>query len=311
MNRVFVWTHFILIVLFVPPLCLGTIRKTKALLQSRVGAPVWQPILDMNKLFRKSEVVSDTMSGAFRFTAAAAASILLTVIWLIPWITFKPWSPQADIFVVVYLLALAKFIMLLGSLDSGSIFAAFATSREATLNLLVEPAFCLALLALALLTRSTDLHVIFSTHTGDLSPMVWFCSGISIVLVSLVELSRMPIDDPATHLELTMIHEAMFLEASGKNLMLIEFTQGFKILIFWGLSVQCFLHTIPNFSQINALQQNLLNLVGLFTIAILIGIFESVSVKLQWRKIPEFIAYILTISLTAALFATATQLSNT
>lgn len=303
MNKIIVWSLFVLALACVPPLCLGILRKTKARLQNRVGSPIWQPFFDLTKLFQKDETLSETMCGVFRFSTVIGLSSALTLAWLVPWIAVKPWSHQADIFVVIYILALAKVFTMLGAMDAGSSFGAFGASREATLNLLVEPAICLALIALAITCNSTDLTVIFSSTPGANFSVVWLLVGVAVFLASLVELSRMPVDDPTTHLELTMVHEAMILEASAKNLFLLELTQVLKMTLFWGLSAQCFLHAIPAYARCNLLEKELLSIAGIFLLAFLVGLLEGLIVKLQWRKIPEFVAYIMTVSLIAVFVA--------
>ncbi len=299
------WSFFCFAVVALPPLSIGVLRKTKARLQNRIGAAIWQPFFDLIKLFKKTETLSDTMSGVFRFSAVLSFGVILTLAWVIPWIPIKPWTPQADIFVVIYLLALEKLFTMLGALDSGSAFGAFGASREATLNILVEPAVCLSLVALSVASNSTDLSVIFSSpHHSDFAA-VSICAGGAIFLASLVELCRMPVDDPTTHLELTMIHEAMVLEASARNLFLLEFTRMVKTTLYWGLSIQCFMQAVPRIVSLNLLGQEFITVAGIFIMAMLVGIFESLVVKLQWRKVPEFVAYIMTLSLISIFIAVA------
>ncbi len=302
------WILFVACVVFFPPLCLGIIRKTKARLQNRVGPPLFQPLFDIFKLCKKGETLSSTMSGTFRISTVVVLATMLVLAWMTPWLSFKPWSPNADLFLIVYLFAMARVFSLLGALDSGSAFGAFGASREVTLGLLVEPALLLGLVALGLSSGSSDLRIIFAyPHFQSLGasclPGIWLLVGVSILLTSLVELSRMPVDDPTTHLELTMVHEAMILEASGRNLALIEFAQALRMSIFFGLAAQCFVHAAAAVWRMNALTQGLMNVAGICLIAIAVGVLESLSVKLQWRKVPEFVAYVVSMSLLAAFVA--------
>jgi formate hydrogenlyase subunit 4 len=305
------WILFVSTVIVLPVLCLGLIRKTKARLQNRIGPPLYQPLFDVLKLLRKGETLSSTMSGVFRLSTVVVVTTTLILAWLTPWLSFKPWSPHADLFFIVYLFALARVFSLLGSLDSGSAFGAFGASREVTLGLLVEPALMLGLVALGLYCGSSDLKVIFSyphqlgSHSNELAFVagtagVWTLVGISIFLSSLIELSRMPVDDPTTHLELTMVHEAMILEASGRNLALIEFAHALRMSIYFGLAAQCFVHAAAAVWHISALSQSVLNVIGICAIAVFVGVLESLAVKLQWRKVPEFVAYVVSMSLLAA-----------
>lgn len=311
------WILFVSSIVILPPVCLTLIRKTKARLQSRVGPPLLQPFYDLIKLYRKSETVSSTMSGVFRLASVAGLATIILLAWLTPWLSYKPWSPSADLFLIIYLFALARVFSLLGALDSGSAFGAFGASREVTLGLLVEPALMLGLVALGLFCGSSDLRMIFSyphaigvgaaavtgAASGAGAAGIWLLVGIAILLASLIELSRMPVDDPTTHLELTMVHEAMVLEASGRNLALIEFAHALRMSIFFGLSAQCFVHALASVCQINTLTQGILSVVGICGIAIFVGVLESLAVKLQWRKVPEFVAYVVSMSLLAAFVA--------
>jgi formate hydrogenlyase subunit 4 len=285
---------------FVPPLLVGTVRKTKAKLQNRVGAPLWQPALDMVKLLRKQETVSETTTWMFRFSAAILISIAVTLAIMTPWIAPKATFGPCDIFVVVYLLAAFRFFTLLLSLDTASPFGTFAASREATLSILVEPAMVLGLASLAVQAHTSNLNEVFS-QLGSGNTILFAMSGSAILLASLVDLSRMPIDDPTTHLELTMVHEAMILEASGKNLALIELAGWIKLSIMLGLSCQCFLHAFPRIQ--NPILAGVVSLAALALLAVALGIFESLSVKLHWRKTPEFIAYALTLAFAASFAA--------
>jgi len=309
------WILFVLCIVLVPPLCLGLIRKTKARLQNRVGPPLFQPLLDLLKLCKKGETISSTMSGTFRLSTVVVLATMLVLAWMTPWLSFKPWSPNADLFLIVYLFALARVFTLLGALDSGSAFGAFGASREVTLGLLVEPALLLGLVALGLFSGSSDLRLIFAySHFQYLGatavPGIWLLVGISILLSSLVELSRMPVDDPTTHLELTMVHEAMILEASGRNLAFIEFAHALRMSILFGLAAQCFVHAAAAVWCMSALTEGLLSIGGICVIAISVGVLESLSVKLQWRKVPEFVAYVVSMSLLAAFVAAGTGVAR-
>jgi len=299
------WLFYLLCVVFAPILVLGTIRKTKARLQNRIGPPLLQPLFDLVKLCRKSETLSKTMCGIFRLASVISLADMLLIAWIAPWLCYKPGPDSADIFLIFYLFALTRMFTMLGALDSGSAFGAFGASREATLSLLVEPAALLGFISIGALTGSSDLLQILSFSNAQLSgsPGIWLLVGTAVLLANLVESSRMPVDDPTTHLELTMVHEAMILEASGRNLALIEYTHALRMTILLGLSVQCFMRAIPSIWNAEPAVQGLINLTGIFFLAVLIGIFESISVKLQWRKVPEFIAYSLTMSLLASLIA--------
>jgi formate hydrogenlyase subunit 4 len=266
-----------------------------------VGAPVWQPVRDIVKLLHKQDVLSDR-AWLFRFCAAICAVLAIYAAATIPWIYCKPQFGTSDLFLAFYLFAGMRLFTLLAAMDTGSAFGAFAASRESTLSFMAEPAAVLALTALAIGARSSDLCVIFSA-SHPLPPLLWACSGCAFLLASIVELSRMPIDDPSTHLELTMIHEAMVLEASGKSLALFEFANSLKLAVLFGLSSQCFLNAVLSRVGLNQFAYGMASLGALVFTTVIIGILESLCVKLHWRKAPEFIAYALVLSLVSATIA--------
>ncbi|MDR3615336.1 MAG: NADH-quinone oxidoreductase subunit H [Candidatus Obscuribacterales bacterium] len=212
----------------------------------------------------------------------------------------------SDIFLIIYMFALARLFTVLAALDAGSVFGGFGASREVTLALLVEPAIVLAFASLGCAAHTSDLNLVFSWAANnpimDLAPL-WFIAGFALFLASLVELSRMPVDDPTTHLELTMVHEAMILENSGRNLALVEFTHVLKMAVLLGLTGQCFLHGFYALFKFDHWMVALFSLLSLGLLSILIGVIESATVKLRWTKIPEFIAYSVAMSLLCVFIA--------
>jgi formate hydrogenlyase subunit 4 len=212
----------------------------------------------------------------------------------------------SDLFLIIYMFALARLFTVLAALDVGSVFGGFGASREVTIALLVEPAIILALASLGCAAQTSDLNAIFVWLHGDSvinSPSLWFFSGMSLFLATIGELSRMPVDDPSTQLELTMVHEAMTLENSGRNLALVQYTQLLKMTVLLGLASQCFLHGIGWFVELAAPYKDALSLVGIAVLAFAISCIESLTVKLRWTKVPEFIAYSVAMSLLCALIA--------
>lgn len=304
-EAVIAWILYVLCVLVFPFLIIAIIRKTKARLQNRIGPPMLQPFYDFMRLCRKGETISEVMSWMFRSTACINVVTMLVLSMLIPWLCFKPSMAGSDLFLVIYLFALARMFTIMASMDAGSAFGAFGASREATISLLVEPGAVLSLAALGTLSHTSDLSTIFSFNNTVLMHDIglWLLVGTSILLSSVIELSRMPVDDPTTHLELTMVHEAMILEASGRNLALTEYAQGLRMSLLFGLAANCYIHAIPALWNASELVKGLANVGVILALAIGLGVFESTAVKLNWRKVPEFIAYALTMSLLAALLA--------
>ncbi len=297
--------------LLLPPLIVGVIRKTKARFQNRMGAPLLQPYYDLLKLLSKSETISKHTSWIFRSTAAVNLSMLIILAYLAPWTSFRPFAMGSDLFLVIYLLALTRFFTVLSALDAGSAFGGFGASREVTLALLVEPSVILCLASLGSISQSSDLAFVFSFKNTELlnQPGLWFIAGCGLFLASLVELSRMPADDPTTHLELTMVHEAMILENSAANLALVEYAHFLKILILLGISSQCLLHAVPFFWHTTELIRASASIGCILLMAISIAVIESVAVKLRWTKLPEFIAYSVAMSIFCVFIALGKNLN--
>ena len=219
---------------------------------------------------------------------------------------FSDHATGSDLFLIIYMFALARLFTVLAALDGGSVFGGFGASREVTIALLVEPAIVLALASLGCAAQTSDLNAIFVWLHGDSlinSPSLWFFAGMSLFLASIGELSRMPVDDPSTPLELTMVHEAMTLENSGRNLALVQYTQLLKMAVLLGLASQCFLHGFASFIEISGVFKDTLSLLFIGALAFGIACIESLSVKLRWTKVPEFIAYSVAMSLLCALIA--------
>jgi formate hydrogenlyase subunit 4 len=170
---------------------------------------------------------------------------------------------------------------------------------------LVEPAIMLCFASLGSVAHSSDLNVIFSFSSSGLvhHGAIWMISGIGLFLASLVELSRMPVDDPTTHLELTMVHEAMILENSGRNLALVEYTHYLKMAVMFGVSSQCFLHAIPFFWESTSVIRAFGSLLAILFAILAVALIEGTSVKLRWTKLPEFIAYSVVMSLLCLFIA--------
>ncbi len=302
MNVIIKSLIFSICTFLLPLITIGVIRKIKARMQNRIGASIFQPLFDVVKLLRKNQTISETTTWIFQVSTAFNAAAILLVACCVPWLSFKPNGPADDLFLVVYVLAAIRFMSILSAMDTGSAFGAFGASREAYLALLVEPAMFIALAALGLLVQSSSLNVIFDySHCSSVYDVpVWLAAASGLFLVSIVDLSRMPIDDPTTHLELTMVHEAMILENSGKNLALIEYSHLLRMTVLYGLVAQCLLHAATYLWHFNQGTLAFLSIVGIICMAGVTAFIESVSVKMQWRRNPEFIAYALTMSLFAA-----------
>jgi formate hydrogenlyase subunit 4 len=243
MPSTLVWILQIVLVPVLSPFFIGLTRKLKARMQSRAGASCFQPYRDLRRLFHKDEVISSDASWIFRVAPYLIFGTTILIGASIPLLSTaieNAWS--GDFLVVIYLLAFGTFFLALAGMDTGSAFGGFGSSREMLVAALSEAGLVLSILALALISHSTNLSVIAKTIASlsfpSFAPILLAFVGFTIAL--LAETCRYPFDNPATHLELTMIHEAMILEYSGKRLALMEWASANKLLIFLSLGANLF-----------------------------------------------------------------------
>ncbi|MDO9518062.1 MAG: NADH-quinone oxidoreductase subunit H [Methanosarcinaceae archaeon] len=242
-SIVMVLAQIFLIILFAPLLS-GISKKTKAFFQLRKGPGIFQTYYDLAKLFRKESVVSHNASWIFYATPIVSFVAILTAGLLIPtYTTHLPLGFAGDIIAVMYLFAVARFFVVLVGLDTGSAFGGMGSSREMFVAALVEPAMMLSIFAVAVSAGSTNLGHIAQTVSvsglGAISPAYLF-AVVAFFIIIIAETGRIPVDNPATHLELTMIHEAMLLEYSGKQLAIIELATMMKQLLIFSLFANIF-----------------------------------------------------------------------
>ncbi len=282
--------------LFLAPGLVGLIRWLKARLQNRRGAPVWQPYLELRKLFAKEVVVSSNASWLFRVAPFVVFASTVAVAFLVPVLAVpSPFDPVGDLLVVVYLLLLGTFFLALAGLDPGSAFGGMGSSREMTVAALSEPTVALAIFALALGAGSTNLGQIVARTMADpaaaVSPGYLLAFG-ALFVVTLAENGRLPVDNPATHLELTMIHEAMILEYSGRYLALIEWAAWLKVLLFFSLLGNLFVPWgVATVLTPSALGWALATLLAkLVVLAVVLAVFETRVAKLRLFRVPELLA---------------------
>ena len=281
-----------------PPLLIGLLRSLKARLQGRRGPVIWQVYYDLAKLLRKGETVSATNTWVFAAAPFVALGCVVVCALSVPWLGV-PAPLHGDLFLFVYLLALAKFAACLAALDPGSTFGALGASREEAVGVQSEPALVLALGALAAHAHSSDLAVLLAAGR----PGADFGALVPLVLVALwlaltAELARMPVDDPTTHLELTMIHEALILENSGRNLAVIEFGVALKLSVLYGLLAQVVLLAWPPLPPLAAHAATLALMAGACGA---VALTETVMVRLRWRRLPNLLAFGTTAALMACL----------
>jgi formate hydrogenlyase subunit 4 len=298
-----------IILLTVSPFLVGLISKVKARLQLRRGASVLQPYADLAKLFRKQPVVSTTTSWIFTATPYIVFASTLAAGLLVPiFVSSTPLNFAGNIIALVYLLALGTFFLMLAGLDAGSAFGGMGSSREAIVASLTEPAMILSIFAIALTKGSTNLSTI--VHKTALlegiatDPSPYLMALAALFIVALAETGRVPVDNSATHLELTMIHEAMVLEYSGRYLALIEWAAGLKLAVFLSLIVNVFAPwgiatTSAPAAMGIGLVAYLLKIAGL---AVLIGTLECMFAKLRLFRVTDLLGVAFILALLGLLF---------
>ncbi len=284
MNSLHLAIHALL-ALIVPPLLLGVINKTKAAFAGRVGPPLLQPWYDVLKLLRKGSVFSRTTTWVFRAGPVVGLVTALFAATLVP-LGGHPalLSFDGDLILFAYLFALGRFFTVAAALDTGSAFEGMGGAREATFSTLAEPALFFGLIVLARLSGSLSL----TGMLGDGLSQMWFKGGASLVLVAvslfivlLAECSRIPVDDPNTHLELTMIHEVMVLDHGGPALGLIEYGSAVKMFVL-GAVVERILLPMGTDPWIGWL----IFLGGMAAVAVAVGVVESAMARLRMGQVP-------------------------
>jgi formate hydrogenlyase subunit 4 len=226
------------------PLLLGLMRQVRARLEGRAGAGLAQPWRDLRKQFRKQPLAPYGTSEMYRAAPVLLVAMTLVVAVIAPFVTTaSALPPVADLFVVVALLAHGSVVLALGGIDTGTAFGGMGASREVTILALVEPTALVAIFALSVRVGSTNLSAIVGSTLDDparvLSPAS-LLAAVALVVVVVAETGRLPVDNPATHLELTMVHEAMVLEHAGPDLALIELGSAMRLSVYLGLVANLF-----------------------------------------------------------------------
>jgi formate hydrogenlyase subunit 4 len=289
------------------PCLVGMIRWIKARLQNRRGASWLQPYRDLRKLLAKEVVVSPNASWLFHAVPFIVFGSTATVAFLIPLIAVPlPSEAVGDLLVVVYLLLLGAFFLALGGLDPGSAFGGMGASREMTIAAITEPTLAVSVFALAVTAQSTNLgHIVertLATPATTLGPGHLLAFS-ALFILTLAETGRLPVDNPATHLELTMIHEAMVLEYSGRYLALIEWAAALKLLVFLALLANLFVPWgIATTLTAPALAAAVLAFVlKLFVLGAAIAVLETRVAKLRFFRVPELLAASFVLALVAVM----------
>lgn len=270
-------------VLILPPFFLGIIAKTKAAFAGRKGPPVFQLYYDLSKLLNKGAVYSETATWIFRLGPVLSLAALFIASLLVPLGGLAPISFSGDAILFAYLLGMGRFITIAAALDVGSSFEGMGASREATFSSLTEPALILAFAGLALATKNFSLSGMFSLPIGRALGAGTTLAMGSLLIALLAENSRIPIDDPTTHLELTMIHEVMTLDHSGPDLAFILYGSAIKLFLMSALIVRLIV-PIPTGAAAWAIWYG-----AMIGISIGIGIIESSLARFRLLRVPQFL----------------------
>jgi formate hydrogenlyase subunit 4 len=271
------------------PLLLGLINRVKAAFAGRRGPPLLQPYRDLAKLMRKGVVISRSTGWVFGLAPALVPAALLTASLLVPWGGLAaPLAFGGDLILLAYLLGVARFATVLAALDTGSSFEGMGASREVQFAALSEPVFFLGLLLLVVATGRAGLSEIMAGVDARLwrtAPAVLLLLACAWMVLLLAENARIPVDDPGTHLELTMIHEVMILDASGPDLGLITLAAALKLQLYCTLLAGLVVPLRPA----APLAQMALVLGGTFAVAAVVGIVESVTARLRLAHVPKLL----------------------
>ncbi|GIH71259.1 respiratory chain complex I subunit 1 family protein [Sphaerimonospora thailandensis] len=293
------------------PLLVGLMRQVRARMEGRAGAGVPQPWRDLRKLLRKEPTEPRDTGWPFRLAPLVLAGTALVVAAVVPLVsTASPLDSAADLFAVTALLALGSVALALGGLDTGTAFGGMGASREVTVLALVEPTILVSVFALSVRAGSTNLGAIVNVTEADpmrvLSPAS-LLAAVALAVVTIAETGRIPVDNPSTHLELTMIHEAMVLEYSGPDLALIEWASAARLTVLLGLLGSLFLPWGVATAGTGALAV----LIGVAAFAVktaalgvLLAVGEVFMAKLRLFRIPELLAgsFLLALLAVAASF---------
>ena len=296
-----------LVVLLLSPLLTGFVRKVKARLLRRQGPPLLQPYLDLIRLMRKDVVLANNASWLFRVIPYIVFAGTWVAASLVP--TFQSglmFSWSADLIAIIALLGSARFFLALAGLDVGTSFGGIGSSREVMIASLAEPAMLMIVFTVALVAGSTQLSTMaafmLSSEVGLRVSLG--LALLALIMVAIAENARIPIDNPATHLELTMVHEAMVLEYSGRHLALIELSSALKLLLYvslvgclftpWGIA-------LPN-ASLPALAIGITSyIVKLAVAGLLLALFETAIAKMRVFRVPAFLGAALMLGLLATL----------
>lgn len=296
-----------LFLLLTAPLFMGITKKVKALAQGRKGAPVWQPYFQLHKLLKKEIIYSHDASFIMRFAPYLNMGFTIAAATLVP-VLFLPaeGTIPANIILFLYLMVSAKFFMALGGLDAGSGFGGMGSSREMSISAIAEPITIITCAAVALVLTTTDIVNMFTITLASslLSYPTLILAGVSLFIILIIETARVPVDNPETHLELTMVHEAMILEQSGPNLAMMEISQALKQTLLMAFLINLLFPT--GLSSAFSLPGIAIAAISFICkgalLCIVIAVFESSMAKIRFFRLPSFFMIALLFSFVTIIF---------
>lgn len=284
------------VVAFGSPFLVGAMRQIRARLEGRAGAGVAQPWRDLRKLLRKEPITPYGTTEVFRFAPLVLVATTLVVVATAPFLTTdSPLDPAADLFAVVALLTLGTAALALAGIDTGTAFGGMGASREMTIAALVEPTLLVAILALSVPVGSTSLSEIVTATLDEparVATPAAVLAAVALVVAIVAETGRLPVDNPSTHLELTMVHEAMVLEYAGPDLALVEWAAAMRLTVFVGLFASLFAPWgIATDAGLAALAVAVVAFVLKVTVlGSVLAVVEVFQAKLRLFRVPELLA---------------------
>jgi formate hydrogenlyase subunit 4 len=305
-NLIFQFLQMLLVV-GLAPLLTGLVRKAKARLLRRKGPPLLQPYRDLARLARKEAVVAEGASWLFRIVPYLVLAATWVAAALIPtFATGLLFSWSADLIAIIALLGAARFFLALAGLDVGTSFGGLGASREAMFATLAEPAMIVIVFSLALIAGSTQLSTVaaFMASSAVGLRVTLGLALIALIIVAVAENGRIPVDNPATHLELTMVHEAMILEYSGRHLAVIELASMLKLLLYISLIVCVFAPwglAIADAGVVDRLIGAGIYIVKLGVAGLALAMFETSIAKMRVFRVPDFLGAALMLGFLGAL----------
>jgi formate hydrogenlyase subunit 4 len=285
------------------PLLSGLITKIKNNLRMRKGQSVLQPYYNLAKLFSKGEVVSDTASWIFSIAPFVVISSSIAAAAIIPVFIFSsPLYNMGDFLALIFIFALGRFFLALSALDTGSSFGGMGSSREMFISSLAEPALCLVVFSLFLQFGSTNISIFSGMHAVSISSMI---AAVALFLIVIAETSRIPVDNQETHLELTMVHEAMVLEYSGRRLAMIEMASYIKQMVLFLLIAQIVLPVaVFSFSAtVQPVLWVLWYLARIVIITVIVALVEVSVAKMRLFRVADFLGFAFVLGVIATVCA--------